>query len=63
MPDDARQAGNEVVIEAMTDFFWEWRADNLDAVTLREGMPDIVSLYRGLSEISVGCSLRIGEST
>lgn len=56
--EQTRQAGTDCkltpeMIDAMTDFFWEWRGDNEDAAKFAEAPPDMAALYIGLHRIYV----------
>lgn len=47
---------------AAQEFFWEWRAENAEAVVHQEARPDAASLFAGLHRIYVGVPVCIGES-
>ena len=50
------------MVEAMTAFFWKWRAENIGAVVNYDHEPDIRSLYDGLRSINVGHPLAVVDA-
>lgn len=44
------------MLKEMDEFFWEWRAENADAVIHYDAPADIESLFRGLYGIQIRLS-------